>query len=37
MGLYSKEHQKYQNLNMEVQWLLMIMTVEKMYMQEYQQ
>jgi hypothetical protein len=37
VGLYSKEHKKYQNLNMGVQWLLMIMIVEKMYVQEYQQ
>jgi hypothetical protein len=37
VGLYSKEHQMYQNLNMEVQWLLMVMTVKNMYVQEYQQ
>jgi hypothetical protein len=37
MGLYSKEHQKYKNLNMGVHWLLMIMIVENMSEQEYLQ
>jgi hypothetical protein len=36
-GINSKEYQKYKDLNMAVHWFLMIMIMEKMSEQEYQQ